>query len=62
MGQSAIVGYFTSTATATMTRWRRRIFSRRGPFPRPLVCPDDRTLTDFSGLLPLLRFLSPECA
>ena len=32
--------------------------SRRGRLPRPHVCPDDPTLTQFWGMVPLLRFLS----
>ena len=36
----------------------RSISSRRGPLPRPLVTADDRTLTQFSGMVPVLRYLS----
>lgn len=36
----------------------RSISSRRGPLPRPLVTTDDRTLTQFSGMVPVLRYLS----
>ena len=34
-----------------------RNHSRRGPLPRPSVSFDDPTVTRFSGLLPLIRFL-----
>jgi len=34
----------------------RSITSRRGPLPAPSVVADDATLTQFSGLVPLIRF------